>query len=56
MEIGGVVPTNTVVGYSTSDVNMNGQIKYTGLGNDRDPILLNIGGVNPTTIRAAQFP
>ncbi|MBK7241741.1 MAG: M36 family metallopeptidase [Flavobacteriales bacterium] len=56
VEIGGVVPTNTVVGYSTSDVNMNGQIKYTGLGNDRDPILLNIGGVNPTTIRAAQFP
>jgi len=31
------------------DVNGNGQIKYTGAGNDRDPILQFIGGSNPTT-------
>jgi hypothetical protein len=30
------------------DVLRNGTIKYTGAGNDRDPILLRIGGTVPT--------
>ncbi len=30
------------------DVTFNGQVKYTGSGNDRDPILQSIGGVTPT--------
>ncbi|HEY0976661.1 MAG TPA: hypothetical protein VGE21_04255 [Flavobacteriales bacterium] len=32
----------------SGDVNHDGQLKYTGQGNDRDPILLGIGGVVPT--------
>jgi hypothetical protein len=31
-------------------------VKYTGGGNDRDPILLNIGGSVPTAVRNAQLP
>ena len=54
--IGGVVPTNTLVGYRSEDVNMNGTVKYTGAGNDRDPILQNIGGVVPTNTRVEQMP
>jgi PKD repeat protein/glucose/arabinose dehydrogenase len=30
------------------DVHFNGQVKYTGAGNDRDPILAQIGGMVPT--------
>jgi hypothetical protein len=30
------------------DVNANGQVKYIGSGNDRDPILVSIGGTVPT--------
>ncbi|MCC6400851.1 MAG: delta-60 repeat domain-containing protein [Flavobacteriales bacterium] len=32
------------------DVTFNGQIKYTGGGNDRDPILVRIGGNVPTAV------
>lgn len=28
------------------DVTFNGQVKYVGVGNDRDPILVRIGGMN----------
>ena len=54
--IGGVVPTNTLVGYRSEDVNMNGTVQYTGAGNDRDPILQNIGGVVPTNTLVEQMP
>jgi len=37
-------------------VNMTGQVKYTGAANDRDPILVNIGGTVPTTTRLEQLP
>ncbi|MCB0808631.1 MAG: hypothetical protein KDB96_05055, partial [Flavobacteriales bacterium] len=30
------------------DVSFDGVVKYTGVANDRDPILLSIGGVVPT--------
>jgi hypothetical protein len=33
-----------------------GTVKYTGSGNDRDPILQNIGGVVPTNVRLEQVP
>lgn len=56
LRIGGVVPTNTVVGYFREDVNMDGVVKYTGAANDRDPILVNIGGAVPTNVRNAQLP
>ena len=29
---------------------MNGSLKYTGLMNDRDPMLLRLGGVIPTAL------
>ncbi len=32
------------------DVTFNGQVKYTGSGNDRDPILTRIGGTVPTNV------
>ena len=54
--IGGLVPTNTAVGYLQEDVNLNGEVKYTGAANDRDPILQNIGGVVPTNSRTEQVP
>jgi len=37
-------------------VNMDGTAKYTGTGNDRDPILQNIGGVITTNVRVEQLP
>lgn len=54
--IGGSVPTNTAVAYSTADVNLDGKVMYTGSRNDRDLILSNIGGVVPTNSRAQQLP
>ena len=45
--------TNT---YSTRDVNMNGQVKYTGSGNDRDPVLVNVGNTTPNATRTEQLP
>ena len=56
LAIGGVVPTNTSMGYAQTDVNMDGVTKYTGLLNDRDPLLLNIGSVLPTNTRQEQLP
>jgi hypothetical protein len=32
------------------DVNFNGNLKYTGSSNDRDPILLRIGGTIQTNV------
>jgi hypothetical protein len=56
VRIGGTVPTNTVNGYYTEDVNMDGVVKYTGSDNDRDRVLLTIGGSVPTAVRNAQMP
>ena len=42
--------------YSTRDVNLNGQVKYTGSGNDRDPILVNVGSTTPNNVRVEQLP
>lgn len=54
--IGGVVPSNTVMGYHAEDVNMDGTVKYVGEANDRDPILVNIGGTVPTNTRVGTLP
>jgi hypothetical protein len=35
---------------------MDAVVKYTGSANDRDIILLNIGGSVPTNTRAEQLP
>ncbi|HMQ76411.1 MAG TPA: S8 family serine peptidase [Flavobacteriales bacterium] len=37
------------------DVTFNAQVKYTGGGNDRDPILTAIGGTVPTTTLNGQY-
>jgi hypothetical protein len=31
-------------------------VQYVGTGNDRDPILVNIGGSVPTALRNEQLP
>ena len=37
-------------------VTFNGQVKYTGAGNHRDPIMQHIGGEVPTATRVEQLP
>jgi hypothetical protein len=55
--IGGSTPTNVVSGaYSPSDINLDGEIKYSGANNDRDLILQTIGGVVPTAVKVGQVP
>ena len=54
--IGGSVPTLTATGYYTEDVNMDGIVKYVGTVNDRDRLLVAIGGVNPAAVRQEQLP
>lgn len=54
--IGGLVPTNTAVGYLQADVNLDGVVKYTGSNNDRDVILVNIGGAVPTNFITEESP
>ena len=49
-------PTATTTGYLPTDVNMDGTVKYAGANNDRDPILVNIGGTVPTAVRTEQLP
>ncbi len=54
----GSTTPNNVIGkaYSTRDVNLNGEVKYTGSGNDRDPILINVGSTTPNNTRVQQLP
>ena len=54
--MGSTTPNNAVTVYSTRDVNLNGQVKYTGSGNDRDPILVNVGSTTPNNVRVQQLP
>jgi hypothetical protein len=54
--IGGTVPTLTVTGYYTEDVNLDGVVKYAGAVNDRDRLLQSIGGVDPVVVRQEQLP
>lgn len=54
--VGGTVPTNTAEGYLRADVDLDGTVKYTGAGNDRDMILQAIGGAVPTHSWTAQIP
>ncbi len=37
------------------DVNFNNNIKYTGTSNDRDPILISVGGTTPTNTVSGYF-
>ncbi|MBL0044014.1 MAG: hypothetical protein IPP33_06300 [Flavobacteriales bacterium] len=49
-------PDQPVNGYYTEDVNLDGIVKYIGVGNDRDPVLVTIGGNTPNAVRSAQLP
>jgi hypothetical protein len=51
-----MTPTAVASCYCPEDVNMDGSVRYTGLGNDRDPILLNVGGSLVTAERTEQLP
>jgi hypothetical protein len=35
---------------------MDGRVRYVGSNNDRDPVLVNVGGTLPTATRAEQLP
>ena len=50
------MPTNTVGGYRSEDVNLDGTVKYTGENNDRDPILQAVGGSVPTNVKEGSLP
>ena len=43
-------------GYLPTDVNLDGVTKYTGSGNDRDRVILTIGGNTPNNTRTEQLP
>ncbi|MBV6404613.1 MAG: hypothetical protein IT228_00560 [Flavobacteriales bacterium] len=48
--------TNSGTGVLWSgDVNFDGTIKYTGANNDRDPVLVRVGGTVPTNTAAGYF-
>ena len=42
--VGGAFPAEALW---TGDVTFNGQVKYTGSGNDRDPVLAGVGSTTP---------
>ncbi|MFZ1685843.1 MAG: hemagglutinin protein, partial [Flavobacteriales bacterium] len=54
--VGGLIPTNTTLGYLPTDINLDGITKYIGTNNDRDIVLVNIGGFLPTATRLEQLP
>ena len=54
--LNGKTRTNQMNGYYTEDVNLDGVVKYIGAGNDRDPVLVTIGGNTPNAVRSAQLP
>ncbi|MBP6697158.1 MAG: PKD domain-containing protein [Flavobacteriales bacterium] len=49
----GTFPTQSLW---AGDVTFNGQVKYAGGGNDRDPILVKIGGLVPTATVNGYWP
>jgi PKD repeat protein len=50
-----LIVNNTALCWA-GDVNFDGQVKYTGVNNDRDPILQAIGGVVPTSTITSYSP
>lgn len=52
----GSTPTNTINGYRAEDLNMDGVVKYFGMGADRDLILQTVDGSVPTAVRVEQVP
>ncbi len=48
-------PLGAYWGLWDGDVNGDNLIKYTGTGNDRDIVLLDIGGILPTNVESGYF-
>ena len=56
---GGAAATKTIAGRNVllmGDVDGNSVLRYTGQGNDRDPILLRVGGGTPNATANGYFP
>ena len=49
-------PLNIINGYHIEDVNLNGQVKYSGLNNDRVIILNNVGFTTPLNTISQHSP
>ncbi len=47
---------NGVMAMRTGEVLHDGVLKYTGADNDRDPILMRIGGINPSNVMPGYYP
>lgn len=43
-------PSGSLLVLWPGDANFNGQVKYTGLNNDRDVVLTSVGGSTPTNV------
>jgi hypothetical protein len=55
--VGSTSPNASVTNvYDAKDTNLDGAIKYTGSGNDRDVILVNVGSTTPNNSRLQQLP
>jgi len=50
VRIGGVVRASVSAGYAVTAVKLDGVTEYTGVSNDRDIILVGIGGTTPTKV------
>jgi hypothetical protein len=50
---GNILWENSLGGSATDRAD---DVIYTGANNDRDPILVNIGGTAPTAVRSGQLP
>ena len=58
IQIYGIEPQKNISGTDVlwaGNVEIDGKIKYTGLDNDRDPILVRIGGLLPTATMPGYF-
>ena len=49
-------PNNVIPGYFLQDANLNGFVSYTGLDNDREVVLITVGGLFGTAIRPEEMP
>lgn len=46
---------STAMGLWPGDVTFDGKVKYTGSGNDRDPVLLAVGGSTPNNVADSSY-
>jgi hypothetical protein len=54
--VGTNTPNNTVYGYRTEDLNMDGKVRYNNTSNDRMVIAENVGVSTPNAILNQHTP